>query len=499
MVSATGRVQLADFGIASIIDDPKVSSSGQLAGSPSYMAPEQAQNRPADRRHRPVGPGRHPVLRRRGVAAVREGRRHRHADLGGHRRAAGDRAGHAAGAAPPGPAAQEPRRPVRRWRRPGAGWPRSSVVRSHPVRPTAHPPCATTPRPWPLRWPPPAPPDQVRRGPEVEASDSQPVEPAPAAPARVASAAAAAPAATAVPAIGPGRTRHPSPRPDRPGRSPVHRRRSQHRPLPHRPLPRRPLPRRPRRRRPAPPGDPDSTSGGGRSPPVRLADPVDRGARRRGRRGRARRVAGHSERRRPRHRHRPVARDDGRRPDRRHRVGRRRPARRTRPPPPIPPRLRPRRGRPPRPEPKGSPGTGCRTRTRPPATRSPILRVGRSPPMARSPTSATRDRPPTCGSTSPPSRGRHRSRRGSTSRPASRPRTPTTSASGIEPTTFKGFDAAIWEFTYTGLGTDLHAADLGFVTGSHGFALNFQTRAEDWDGMQDVFESFQAAFQPPEG
>ncbi|HVF13431.1 MAG TPA: serine/threonine-protein kinase, partial [Acidimicrobiales bacterium] len=47
MVSATGRVQLADFGIASIIDDPKVTNSGQLAGSPSFMAPEQAENRPA--------------------------------------------------------------------------------------------------------------------------------------------------------------------------------------------------------------------------------------------------------------------------------------------------------------------------------------------------------------------------------------------------------------------------------------------------------------------
>ena len=67
----------------------------------------------------------------------------------------------------------------------------------------------------------------------------------------------------------------------------------------------------------------------------------------------------------------------------------------------------------------------------------------------------------------------------------------------IDPTTFQGYQAAIWEFTYTGLGTDLRAADLGFVTGSYGFALNFQTRVEDWDDMQDVFEAFQASFRAP--
>ena len=67
----------------------------------------------------------------------------------------------------------------------------------------------------------------------------------------------------------------------------------------------------------------------------------------------------------------------------------------------------------------------------------------------------------------------------------------------IAGTTFKGFEAAIWEFTYTGRGVPLRAIDLGFVTGPYGFALNFQTRAADWEDMQDVFEAFKDSFRPP--
>jgi hypothetical protein len=67
----------------------------------------------------------------------------------------------------------------------------------------------------------------------------------------------------------------------------------------------------------------------------------------------------------------------------------------------------------------------------------------------------------------------------------------------ITPTTFQGYDAAEWEYTYTDQGADLHAIDLGFVTGAYGFALNFQTHAEDWDSSQATFEAFKAAFQAP--
>jgi hypothetical protein len=68
----------------------------------------------------------------------------------------------------------------------------------------------------------------------------------------------------------------------------------------------------------------------------------------------------------------------------------------------------------------------------------------------------------------------------------------------IDPTTFRGWDAAEWEYTYTDGGADLHAIDLGFVTGDYGFALNFQTHAENWDSSQDIFESFKSAFKPPQ-
>ncbi|MGH9176982.1 MAG: hypothetical protein ACRD0N_00305, partial [Acidimicrobiales bacterium] len=67
----------------------------------------------------------------------------------------------------------------------------------------------------------------------------------------------------------------------------------------------------------------------------------------------------------------------------------------------------------------------------------------------------------------------------------------------IEPTTFKDFDAAEWEYTYTDGGARLHAIDLGFVTRAHGFALNFQTHEERWEDSQDIFEAFKASFQVP--
>ena len=66
----------------------------------------------------------------------------------------------------------------------------------------------------------------------------------------------------------------------------------------------------------------------------------------------------------------------------------------------------------------------------------------------------------------------------------------------IEPATFQGFEAAEWEYTYTDEGADLHAIDLGVVTDTYGYALNFQTRAEDWEESQALFEAIKESFVP---
>ena len=67
----------------------------------------------------------------------------------------------------------------------------------------------------------------------------------------------------------------------------------------------------------------------------------------------------------------------------------------------------------------------------------------------------------------------------------------------IESTTYSGYRAAIWEFTYTAGAAELRVANLGFVTPRYGFALYFQTRSGDWDRLQPTHQAFKDSFKAP--
>jgi serine/threonine protein kinase len=67
----------------------------------------------------------------------------------------------------------------------------------------------------------------------------------------------------------------------------------------------------------------------------------------------------------------------------------------------------------------------------------------------------------------------------------------------LEPDDFRGFTSAEWEFTYTRNGVQLHNLDLGVVTGTKAFTLNFESRATNWSVVQAYMERFESSFRPP--
>ncbi len=60
-----------------------------------------------------------------------------------------------------------------------------------------------------------------------------------------------------------------------------------------------------------------------------------------------------------------------------------------------------------------------------------------------------------------------------------------------------GRPAAVWEFTWSNNGVDLHNYDLAFTTGTQSYAINFQTREADWLTMRSMFDRFTDSFEPP--
>ncbi|HEY7071848.1 MAG TPA: serine/threonine-protein kinase [Acidimicrobiales bacterium] len=69
---------------------------------------------------------------------------------------------------------------------------------------------------------------------------------------------------------------------------------------------------------------------------------------------------------------------------------------------------------------------------------------------------------------------------------------------GIGPTSYRDYNAALWEFRY-GSSPLIHATNLGFVTGGRGYALLFTAPEDQWAASQATADQFRQAFQPGAG
>ena len=67
----------------------------------------------------------------------------------------------------------------------------------------------------------------------------------------------------------------------------------------------------------------------------------------------------------------------------------------------------------------------------------------------------------------------------------------------LEPGTFNGMRAALWEYRYRSGGTMLHAVNHTFVTrdGRFAYAFNFQTRDAGWQASAGLLQDLQRQFR----
>jgi hypothetical protein len=69
----------------------------------------------------------------------------------------------------------------------------------------------------------------------------------------------------------------------------------------------------------------------------------------------------------------------------------------------------------------------------------------------------------------------------------------------LEPTTYRGNPAALWEYRYRSGAADLHAYNLGVNAGDFGFGLNLQARQRHFAAARRLWPYFLASydFTPP--
>jgi eukaryotic-like serine/threonine-protein kinase len=66
----------------------------------------------------------------------------------------------------------------------------------------------------------------------------------------------------------------------------------------------------------------------------------------------------------------------------------------------------------------------------------------------------------------------------------------------LEPATYRGEDAALWEYAYADGGADLRALNLNLLAGDRAYALNLQSPAGDWEDVGALFPAIAGGFDP---